>query len=206
MFCCSPSLPCCLLLCCTHYHTSLFSRLIAIKVAPCSSHITPCYSHTLLFATLLHLVVAPCFSYVMPCYSRCFVVLKIMFSYLHLAALPLLFSHLAALEVAPCYSRITPYYFCALLLTTLLHFIIMPYVVHIVSCCSWLVIVPCYLAIAPYCYALLVVVPCCLAITPNCSPFSSTSWPSPIVVLLPCYLLSCLVALPSQLVLLHFLL
>ncbi len=72
--------------CCTHYHASLFSCLVALEVTPCFSHIVPCCFHTLhpvafapstlllslclvaialscwCFHALLHLIVTPCYS------------------------------------------------------------------------------------------------------------------------------------------------
>jgi hypothetical protein len=186
--------------CCSWNHTLLLSHYTLLLSYLVARYLTAPCCHTLFFSHHALLLTLLCCS--------CLIVLKIMFGYSHLDALPLFFSRIAALKVAPCYSCITPYYSCTLLLTTLLHFIVMPCATRVMSCCLWLVIVFCYLTIIPYCYALLIIGPCCPTIpphcptiTPNCSPFSSTSWPSPIIDLLPCCSLSHLAALPSQLVL-----
>jgi hypothetical protein len=134
------------------------------------------------------------FTIIMPCYCHALLALVLCCSCALLVFSPCYYHALLVvtlcflscivvprLTLVPCKSHIllsylATFYYLTLLLSHLVTRTLLPY-----CCCP--AIMHCYLALAP-CY----------------SPFSSTSRPPPIVVLLPCYLFSCLITMLCQLV------
>ncbi len=177
----------------------LFSKLCLALLASCLivRYLAALHCHALFFLCCALLLTLYYFRYMavhalLPCHhSFCTLLLsKLCFAFLVLCFVA--FAPCCSLPCCTLLSCFTLLVLCLVAWVTLLFTI----------CCSWFVTH----ALLPCNHALLVVGPCYLAIMPSCLHFFGSPHPPPpppplpLVILLPCCSLSCLVALPCQLV------